>query len=93
MTPESMRKMFCIEALVIVGRPLIITLPITVMVAAFMIKAGYLDPMEFLVKAPLIPILAFILAVFGFVGLAYYIGVKRILTCDLADSLRNDNMM
>lgn len=93
MTPEDMRKMFGIEALVIAGRPLFITLPLTVMVVAFMITASYLDPMEFLVKAPLIPILAFILAIFGFVGLAYYIGGKRILACDLADALRNDNIM
>lgn len=93
MTPESMRKMFTIEASVIAGRPLIITLPLTVIVVAFMITASYLDPMEFLAKAPLIPILAFILAIFGFVGLAYYIGGKRMLESDLADALRNDIMM
>ena len=88
-----MRKMFTIEASVIAGRPLIITLPLTVIVVAFMITASYLDPMEFLAKAPLIPILAFILAIFGFVGLAYYIGGKRMLESDLADALRNDIMM
>lgn len=93
MTPVSMRKMFTIEASVIAGRPLIITLPLTVIVVAFMITASYLDPMEFLAKAPLIPILAFILAIFGFVGLAYYIGGKRMLESDLADALRNDIMM
>lgn len=93
MTPESMRKMFTIEASVIAGRPLIITLPLTVIVVAFMITASYLDPMEFLAKAPLIPILAFILAIFGFVGFAYYIGGKRMLESDLADALRNDIMM
>lgn len=93
MTPESMRKMFTIEASVIAGRPLIITLPLTVIVVAFMITASYLDPMEFLAKAPLIPILAFILAIFGFVGLAYYIGGKRMLESDLADALRNDIVM
>lgn len=93
MTPESMRKMFTIEASVIAGRPLIVTLPLTVVVVEFMITASYLDPMEFLVKAPLIPILVFIVAIFGFVGLAYYIGGKRMLESDLADALRNDNMM
>ena len=92
MTPEGMRKMFAVEALVIAGRPLIITLPLTAIVVAFMITASYLDPMEFLAEAPLIPILIFILAIFGFVGFAYYIGGKRTLKCDLADALRNDNM-
>lgn len=93
MTPEGMRKMFAVEALVIAGRPLIITLPLTAIVVAFMITASYLDPMEFLAEAPLIPILIFILAIFGFVGFAYYLGGKRTLKCDLADALRNDNMM
>lgn len=93
MTPEGMRNMFAVEALVIAGRPLLLTLPLTVLMVIFMITASYLDPMEFLMKAPLIPILTFILAVFGFVGLAYYIGGKRMLACDLSDVLRNDNMM
>ena len=93
MTQGSMRKMFCIEALVIAGRPLLITLPLTVVFVSFMITASYLDPMEFLVKAPIVPIAAFILAVFGFVSLAYYIGGKRMMNCNLADALRNDSMV
>ncbi|MDO4322819.1 MAG: ABC transporter permease [Lachnospiraceae bacterium] len=80
MTPDSMRKMFCIEALVIAGRPLLITLPLTVIFVGFMITASYLNPMEFLVKVPIVPIMIFILAIFGFVFLAYYIGGKRIRT-------------
>lgn len=32
------------------------------------------------------------IAIFGFVALAYYIGGKRILKCNLADALRNDSM-
>ncbi|MDO5540949.1 MAG: ABC transporter permease [Eubacteriales bacterium] len=91
MTPGSMRKMFCIEALVIAGRPLLITLPLTVVFAGFMITASYLDPVEFLIKAPVVPIMIFILAVFGFVSLAYYIGGKRMLNCNLTDALRNDS--
>ncbi len=87
MTLESMRKMFCIEALAIAGRPLLITLPLTVLSVSFMITASYLNPMEFLVK---VPIVIFILAIFGFVSLAYYIGGKRLLDCSLADALRND---
>lgn len=92
MTPESMRKMFCIEALVIAGRPLLITLPLTVLFAGFMITASYLNPMEFIVKIPIVPIAIFILAIFGFVALAYYIGGKRMLNCNLADALRNDSV-
>ena len=92
MTPKGMRKMFCIEALVIAGRPILITLPLTAVLVGFMITASYLNPQEFLVKVPIIPIVLFMLAIFGFVALAYYIGGKRILKCNLADALRNDSM-
>ena len=92
MTPESMRKMFCIEALVIAGRPLLITLPLTVLSVGFMITASYLNPMEFLVKVPIVPIVIFILAIFGFVALAYYIGGKRMRNCIMVDALRNDSV-
>lgn len=92
MTPEGMRKMFCIEALVIAGRPLLITLPLTVLSVGFMITASYLNPMEFLTKLPIVPIVIFILAIFGFVSLAYYIGGKRMLNCNMVDALRNDSV-
>lgn len=92
MTLEGMRKLFCIEALVIAGRPIIITLPLTVVSVGFMITASYLNPADFLMKAPIVPIMIFILAIFGFVTLAYYIGGKQVLKYNLADALRNDGV-
>lgn len=92
MTPDGMKKMLMIEALMIAGRPILITLPVTGVFAGFMITASYLDPMEFLAAAPIIPVALFIAAVFGFVGLAYYIGGKKILRCSLIEALRSDYM-
>ena len=92
MTPEGMRKMFWIEALVIAGRPVLITLPITAVFVWLMITASYLNPMEFLAVAPIVPILLFIATLFGFVALAYYLGGKQILKCDLVEALRTDYM-
>lgn len=92
-TPEGIRKMFCIEALVIAGRPVLITLPLTIVVIGFMITANYLEPMEFIAVAPIVPILVFVLAVFGFVALAYYLGGKKVLKVSLTDALRDDTMM
>lgn len=92
MTPDGMKKMLMIEALMIAGRPILITLPVTGVFAGLMITASYLDPMEFLAAAPIIPIALFIAAVFGFVGLAYYIGGKKILRCSLIEALRSDYM-
>lgn len=93
LTPEGMKKIFCIEALAIAGRPLLMTLVITILSVGLMIKASYLDPMEFLVKAPVIPILSFALAISGGVALAYYVGGKRIMKISLAEALRDDTMM
>lgn len=92
MTPEGMRKMFWIEALVIAGRPILITLPVTVLFVWFMITASYLNPMEFLAVAPIVPVVIFIAAIFGFVVLAYYVGGKKILKCNLMEALQSDYM-
>lgn len=93
LTPEGIQKMFCAEALILAGRPVLITLPFTVIATGFMIKASSLDPMVFIKKAPVLPILAFILAVFGFVALAYYLGGRKVLRSSLADALRDDTLM
>lgn len=93
MTPAGIGKMFCIEALVIAGRPLLITIPLTAAFTAFAVKASFLNPMEFIKEAPFLPIIVFSLAVFGFVALAYYIGGRRVLKCDLNETLRNDTMI
>ena len=85
--------MFWIEALVIAGRPVLITLPVTAAFVWWMITASYLNPMEFWAAAPVVPILLFIAALFGFVGLAYYLGGRQILKCDLTEALRSDDML
>ncbi|MBB2183110.1 ABC transporter permease [Lachnospiraceae bacterium MD1] len=90
LTPEGLRKMFCIEAMVIAGRPLLITLPLTVIFVVFAINASYLNPMEFLVEAPIVPAIIFSLTIFGFVALAYYFGGKKMFKYSLIDVLRDD---
>lgn len=92
MTPAEMRKMFFIEALVIAGRPLIITLPLTLALMGFMIQRSYLNPMEFIAEAPIAPAIAFSLFICGTVALAYYIGGKKVLRCNLSEALRDDSL-
>ncbi len=93
LTPQEMRKMFCIEAFVIAGKPLLITLTLTVLFVQFAVTASYLDPMVFWSEAPVLPILIFAAAIVLFVALAYYIGGKRLLQCDLNETLRNDALI
>lgn len=92
MTPGGMRKMFFVEALVIGGRPVLVTLPLSALILAFMLKKSYLDPKEFLAEAPVLPILAFLLAVFGCVALAYYLGGRKVMRQSLSEALRDDTV-
>lgn len=92
-TPGGIRKMFGIEALALVGRPVLVTLALTIAAVACMIKASYLDPVEFLEAAPIVPILVFVVAVFAFVALAYYLGGKKLVKNNLVDALRDDTMI
>lgn len=93
MTPEGLKKLFCIEALVIAGRPVLITLPLTVLLTGGMLKMSYLEPAIFLREAPVIPILLFLLAIAGFVALAYYLGWRKVEKVSLTDALRDDTMI
>ncbi len=91
LTPQEMRKMFCIEAFVTAGKPLLITFPLTMLFVQFAVTASYLDPMEFWAEAPILPVLIFAAAIVLFVALAYYIGGKRLLKCNLNETLRNES--
>lgn len=93
MTPGEIRKMFCVEALVLAGRPALITLPLAVVAVGFMLKMSYLGAEEFFAEAPLVPILIFMLAIWGSVALAYRLGWKSLRRISLAEALRDDTML
>lgn len=92
MTPAQLKKLFAIEALVLALRPVLVTLPLTGAAVAFMIKASDLDPMEFLVRAPVLPLLAFALAVLSAVAIAYGLAGARVLRGELAADLRDERV-
>lgn len=92
LTPQEMKKLFCIEAFVTAGRPLLLTLPLTGAFIQFAVRASYLEPMVFWAEAPVVPIFLFAAALIFFVALAYAIGGKRLLRCDLNEVLRDDTL-
>lgn len=92
MTPAGMCRMFCAEALVIAGRPVLITLPLTALFVEFTARASYLNPREVWSQIPIVTIAWFSLSIVGFVALAYCIGGKKVLEYSLADALRDDTM-
>jgi putative ABC transport system permease protein len=93
MTPAEIRKMFCIEALVIAGRPVFITMPLAALVIGYLLKASYVEVSLFLAEAPFLPVAFFMLAVLGTVALAYYLGWRNIRKINLAEVLQDDTMM
>ncbi len=90
LTPKEMGKIFVIEAFVIAGKPLLVTLPVTAILVQLMINASYLDPMVFWAEAPVLPISLFALSIVTFVALAFYIGGRRLLNSNLGEALRED---
>ena len=93
MTQDEIKKMFCVEALTIAGRPILITLPLAVVTVGYMLKLSYVEVGTFLAEAPLIPIMIFMLSIWGIVAFAYYLGWRNIRKIDLAEVLRDDTMM
>ena len=93
MTQGEIKKMFCVEALTIAGRPILITLPLAVITVGYMLKISYVEVGTFLAEAPLIPIMIFMLAIWGIVAFAYYLGWRNIRKINLAEVLRDDTMM
>lgn len=93
LTPEEIRKMFCIEAMVIAGRPILITLPLAVLAVGYMLRLSYLEAAEFVAEAPFLPIAVFLLAILGSVALAYALGWRKVRGINLAEVLRDDTMM
>ena len=85
--------MFCIEALVIAGRPILISLFVAAIVVIYMLKLSYLTIGEFLAEAPILPIAVFMLVLSGSVALAYHLAWKNVRKIRLAEVLRDDTMM
>ncbi len=93
MTQGEIKKMFCVEALTIAGRPILITLPLAVVAVGYLLKTSYVEVGIFLAEAPIIPIMIFMLAIWGTVAFAYYLGWRNIRKINLAEVLRDDTMM
>lgn len=93
LTPGGLKKMFCIEALLTAGRPILFSLPIVILAVGTMLRMSYLEAGVFMAEAPFVPILLFMLAVLGAVALAYALAWRKVRRICLAEVLRDDTMM
>lgn len=93
MTPKELKKMFCVEALAIIGRPILISLSLAVIIVWYLMQMSYMKAAEFIADAPLVPVSLFLLAVSGSVALAYYLAWRNVRGISLAEVLKDDTMM
>lgn len=93
MTPKGLRKMFCIEALMIAGRPILIGVPLVAIVIGYMLQISYVEVGVFMAEAPLIPMFLFMLAILASAALAYYFAWRYVRQIDLAEVLKDDTMI
>lgn len=93
LSPSSMNKILLIEAILISGKPILITIPGTIFFVIFAANASYISLAEFIANIPIISLSLFVGMIFGFVGLAYYLGGKKIKRIDLIEILRDDTLL
>ena len=84
MTPKGAAKILTWEAAIVAFRPIFFTIVINIPLMSIMLNAGGITAQEFIAKRlPLIPTIVLFWAVIGFVGLAYYLGGKKICNMNL----------
>ena len=93
LTPKGAAKILTWEAAIVALRPIFFTIVINIPLMAIMLNAGGITAQEFIAKRlPLIPAIILFVAVIGFVGLAYYLGGKKICNMDLVDVIKDDTL-
>lgn len=93
LSPQGIKKILGMEALIIGLKPIVITVPLTIAFVIFAAGASYINPMEFLESAPIIPLSIFACMIFLSVALAYYAGGRKICgnnSNDIVEILKND---
>lgn len=93
LSPKGAKKVLFMEALIIGLKPILISLPLNVLFIIFAVTASRLQPMEFISRMPVIPLMIFAAVILICVGLAYYIGGKKICRYPIVESLKDDTML
>ena len=93
LTSKGAAKILAWEAVIVALRPILFTIIINIPLMAIMLNAGGITAQEFIAKRlPLVPTIALFMAVIGFVGLAYYLGGKKICNMNLVDVIKDDTL-
>lgn len=93
LSPKGMKKILALETLIIVLRPIILSLVINIPVIAIALNTASISIKEFITDAPIMPIFIFTTFILLFVSLAYYLGGRKICNADIVDVLKDETML
>lgn len=92
LSPKGIKKILGIEALILGCKPIVVTIPLTVVFVIYAATASDIDLLEFFHSAPVLPLLIFASMILGCVGLAYYLGGRKISKNPIVDTLKDDTL-
>ena len=93
LTPKGAAKILAWEAAIVALRPILLTIVVNIPLMAVMLDAGGITAADFIAKRlPLIPAILLVVAVIGFVALAYYLGGRKICDMNLAETIKDDTL-
>lgn len=91
-SPEGLKKILALEALILVCRPVIICLPFNVLFVAWALSISPPTFFDYLKVIPILPLGLFIGAILVFTTLACYLSGRQILRADIVKSLKDDTL-
>lgn len=91
-SPDSLKKILALEALILAGRPVIICLPFNVLFVAWALSISPPTFLDYLKVMPILPLGLFIGAILAFTAFACYLAGRQILRADIVESLRDDTL-
>lgn len=89
-SPLGIKKMLAVEALILGGKPIIATIPLTIVFVIFAATASAINPLEFLESMPFVQLSIFAGLILGCVALAYYLGGRKICRSSIVEVIKND---
>ncbi|MBS6397620.1 MAG: ABC transporter permease [Clostridiales bacterium] len=93
LSPRGMHRLLFMEALFVALRPMCFGILFNVPLALILLRAGGFSVGEYARHIPFVPILIFLLFILFFVGLAYYLGGRKICTDDMVEVLKDETMV
>lgn len=92
LSPQGLRRMLSLEAVLFTVTPLLLSLPLNVGVLAAFLYINEITLMEYLPFAPIVPLLLLVGLILVVVATAYVTGCKRLQKEDIIDAIKDETV-